>query len=70
MGSEYVTVSKRVELDGRAVTYTASAPLADDLTLDDLTESLRRQMLASALFDALPGASPRVVVFGIPTGRN
>ena len=70
MGTDYVTVCKRVEIDGSIVTYTASAPLADDLTLDDLTESLRRQMLAAALFDALPGAQPRAVVFGTPTGKN
>ena len=72
MATEHVTVSRRLEINGRVVTYTASAPLWDDLVLDDLTEALRRQMLADALFQALPGATPspmpKIVVFGTPTG--
>ena len=71
MATEYVTVTRRVESEGKIIVETASAPLADDLSLDDYTESLRRQMLADALFHALPSvASTRVVIFGRPTGSN
>ena len=52
--SDQVTVSRTVAVDGCVCTETATATLADDLVLDDLTESLRRQMLADALFRSLP----------------
>lgn len=49
-----ITISRTVAVDGVVVTETASAPIADDLTLDDETESSRRYSIAVALFLSLP----------------
>ena len=60
--SDQVTVSRTVALDGYTCTETATATLADDLVLDDVTESLRRQMLAEALFQSLPSIQAQSLI--------
>ena len=58
MKTDTVTVSRTITQGGISITESATASLADDLVLDDFTESSRRACLAHALFDALPQLNP------------
>ena len=55
--TESVTVQRRIERDGVVIVECATATLADDLVLDDLTEALRRSTLANSLFSTLPSVA-------------
>ena len=61
MTVDQVTVTRTVHVEGVVVTESATARLPDDLTLDAVTECLRREMLAAALFNSLPSVQPKPI---------